>query len=208
MSSSSAIAGAGGGPHAAAGGEARIPPTECRIISPIGLPDVVYSLRNFNPDTILVVNGPDCKNKTDIVKILTPIGMKVGKMNGVDTQILIRSSAPKDERERDKELRLASEERVKTKNFGVVVPPEHSLAYAKKLFERFEIMKENDVWKEESQASKQRKSKTKADAKRVADYNAGNFHGTNNPEDRKKNAAKSIAKRAKRAREEDGPVDD
>ncbi len=96
MSSSSASAGAGGGPHAAAGGEARrIPPTEYRFICPFGGPDVVYTLRNFNPDTILVVNGPDCKDKTDIVKILTPIGMKVGKSNGADTQILIKASAPK-----------------------------------------------------------------------------------------------------------------
>ena len=208
MSSSSASAGAGGGPHAAAGGEARIPPTECRFISPFGLPDVVYTLRGFNTDTILVVNGPECKDKTDIVNLLTQIGMKVGKSNGADTQILIKASAPKYEQERDKVLRLSSEERVKSKNFGVVVPPEHSLAYAKKLFERYEILKENEEWKEESQATNQRKSKTIASSKFLADYNAGNFHGTNNPEYRKENADKFAAKRTKRARDEDGSVDD
>jgi hypothetical protein len=139
MSLSSAIAGAGGGPpRPVAGGEVRPTPTDCSIASTFR-PDIVYSLRNFNVDTILVVNGSG-ENRSKIVDILTPIGVKIGKSNGENTQILIRSSVPKEEYERDRDSRLATEDRVKNTNFGVVVPPEHSLAYAKKLFERYQIM--------------------------------------------------------------------
>ena len=202
MSSSSAIAGAGGGPPRPVDGDVALPtPTECRIASHFH-PDIVYSLRNFNVDTILVVNGSG-DNRSKIVEILTPIGVKIGKSNGENTQILIRSSVPKEECKRDRDSRLVSEERVKNTNFGVVVPPEHSLAYAKKLFERYQIMLEKGEWKKESLATSQRKSMTKASAKKLAAYNAGVGKGTNNPEYRKAAATAVQIKRDKRAREED-----
>jgi len=202
MSLSSAIAGAGGGPpRPVDGGEARPTPTECRIASHFH-PDIVYSLRNFNVDTILVVNGTG-DNRSKIVEILTPIGIKIGKSNGENTQILIRSSVPKEERKRGRDSRLASEDRVKNTNFGVVVPPEHSLAYAKKLFERYQIMLEKGEWKKESLATIHRKSITKSSAKIAAAYNAGVGKGTNNPEYKKEKSAEHSAKRAKRARGED-----
>ena len=199
MSLSSAIAGAGGGPPRPVDGGVALPtPTECSIASNFRS-DIVYSLRNFNVDTILVVNGSG-ENRSKIVEILTPIGIKIGKSNGENTQILIRSSVPKDEGKRDRDSRLASEERVKNTNFGVVVPPEHSLAYAKKLFERYQIMLEKGEWKNESLATGQRKSITKAGEKRHAAYKAGAGKGTNNSEYKKE---KSAEQNAKRAREED-----